>query len=156
MPRWGLVVEQNLGFGRQGRMWSVSVLDHVEGTREEALAVLRTRAERFEPVHPTSPRRRMLYREADGFLLVVDGVWQPFHCRFTVAEQLYDSAAPEPVAERPPVPVPATEAEDGPARLPGAAHPEPEPEPEPGPGPPPAWDAGVPEVPSWLGRDGLP
>ncbi|MGV9578725.1 hypothetical protein ACWDRZ_18965 [Streptomyces sp. NPDC003509] len=147
MPRWGLVVEQNLGYGRQGRMWSVGVIGHVEGSRDEALAALRVRAERFEPVHPSHPKSRALYREADGFLLVVEGVWQPWHCRFTVAEQLYDSAAPEPV-QAPSVaePEPA-EPTDATARV----H-----EPGPGPGPPPAWDAGVPEVPSWLGRDGLP
>ncbi|MEH0394522.1 hypothetical protein ACFY6Q_21535 [[Kitasatospora] papulosa] len=147
MPRWGLVVEQNLGYGRQGRMWSVGVIGHVEGSREEALAALRVRAERFEPVHPSNPKGRALYREADGFLLVVEGVWQPWHCRFTVAEQLYDSAAPEPVR------APST-AESEPAEPTDAtprAH-----EPGPGPGPQPAWDAGVPEVPSWLGRDGLP
>ncbi|MDX3183341.1 hypothetical protein ACFWI0_09260 [[Kitasatospora] papulosa] len=147
MPRWGLVVEQNLGYGRQGRMWSVGVIGHVEGSREEALAALRVRAERFEPVHPSNPKNRALYREADGFLLVVEGVWQPWHCRFTVAEQLYDSAAPEPVR------APST-AESEPAEPTDAtprAH-----EPGPGPGPQPAWDAGVPEVPSWLGRDGLP
>ncbi|MGQ4340279.1 hypothetical protein ACN6LF_005148 [[Kitasatospora] papulosa] len=147
MPRWGLVVEQNLGYGRQGRMWSVGVIGHVEGSREEALAALRVRAERFEPVHPSNPKGRALYREADGFLLVVEGVWQPWHCRFTVAEQLYDSAAPEPVRA-------PSAAESEPAEPTDAtprAH-----EPGPGPGPPPAWDAGVPEVPSWLGRDGLP
>ncbi|WP_031095927.1 hypothetical protein, partial [Streptomyces sp. NRRL S-15] len=97
MPRWGLVVEQNLGYGRQGRVWSVGVMDHVEGTREEALAALRIRAERFEPVHPASPKHRALYRQADGFLLVVEGVWRPWHCRFTVAEQVYDSDAADPV-----------------------------------------------------------
>ncbi|MFJ8750072.1 hypothetical protein ACIREO_12185 [Streptomyces sp. NPDC102441] len=152
MPRWGLVVEQNLGFGRQGRMWSVEVMGHVEGTREEALAALRVRAERFDPVHPTTRKRRTLYREADGFLLVVEGVWQPFHCRFTVAEQLYDSAAPEPAEQ---LGSPARERGE-----PGAGDPAPPrakpPEPEPEPGPPPAWDAEVPEVPSWLGRDDLP
>ncbi|MGW1316487.1 hypothetical protein [Streptomyces sp. NPDC002426] len=143
MSTWGLVVEQNLGYGRKGRMWSIGVMDHVEGTREEALAALRLRAERFEPVHPANPKSRKLYREADGFLLVVEGVWQPFHCRFSVAEQLYDSTVPEPAEE-------AAEAEvrDGPTA--------PEPAPAPAePGPPPAWDAQVPEVPSWLGRDDL-
>ncbi len=98
-------------------------------------------------MHPSNPKNRALYREADGFLLVVEGVWQPWHCRFTVAEQLYDSAAPEPVR------APST-AESEPAEPTDAtprAH-----EPGPGPGPQPAWDAGVPEVPSWLGRDGLP
>ncbi|MFE4452801.1 hypothetical protein [Streptomyces sp. NPDC056796] len=144
MPRWGLVVEQNLGYGRQGRMWSVGVLDHVEGTREEALAVLRVRAERFEPVHPANPKRRALYREPDGFLLVVEGVWQPWHCRFTVAEQVYDSAAAEAGADEPPAPEPEPEKAAPPAA------------PPPDPGPPPAWDAQVPEVPSWLGRDDLP
>ncbi|MFJ3704115.1 MULTISPECIES: hypothetical protein [Streptomyces] len=148
MPRWGLVVEQNLGFGRQGRMWSVGVIDHVEGSREEALAALRVRAERFEPVHPSNPKSRRLYQEADGFLLVVEGVWQPWHCRFTVAEQLYDSAAPERLEEEPPA------AEPDPTG-PTQAVPRPR-EPEPDPGPPPAWDAEVPEVPSWLGRDDLP
>ncbi|MFD9289509.1 hypothetical protein ACFWBV_14720 [Streptomyces sp. NPDC060030] len=143
MPRWGLVVEQNLGYGRQGRMWSVGVLDHVEGTREEALAALRIRAERFEPVHPANPKNRALYREANGFLLVVEGVWQPWHCRFTVAEQVYDSAAPEPVEEQP----------DAPEQAEAVPRPR---EPGPGPGLPPAWDAQVPEVPSWLGRDDLP
>ncbi|MEU0134599.1 hypothetical protein ABZ172_11260 [Streptomyces sp. NPDC006296] len=146
MPRWGMVVEQNLGYGRQGRMWSVGVLGHVEGTREEALAALRVRAERFEPVHPANPKRRTLYREADGFLLVLEGVWQPWHCRFSVAEQVYDSAAPEPAAAEPEVPAQRTEMADAPQRA----------EPAPEPGPPPAWDAGVPEVPSWLGRDDLP
>ncbi|MFJ2292679.1 hypothetical protein ACIOG7_13415, partial [Streptomyces sp. NPDC087894] len=65
------------------------------------------------------------------------------HCRFSVAEQLYDSTVPEPAEE-------AAEAEvrDGPTA--------PEPVPVPAePGPPPAWDAQVPEVPSWLGRDDL-
>ncbi|MFE2294137.1 hypothetical protein [Streptomyces sp. NPDC059452] len=139
MPRWGLLVEQNLGFGGQRRVWSGSVLDHVDGTREEALEVLRQRAETYRPVHPTSPKRRRLYREQDGFVLVLDGALQSFHCRFTVIEQLYDSAAPDPEPAPPPVP-------------------EPEPEPVRRPVPPPpeqprAWDADVPEVPSWLNRD---
>lgn len=151
MPRWGLVVEQNLGFGRQGRMWSVGVMDHVEGTREDALKALRVRAECFEPVHPANPKRRTLYREADGFLLVLEGVWQPFHCRFTVAEQLYDSAAPEPPAELPASP--AREREEPSVSEPAPSKAKPL---EQDPGPPPAWDAQVPEVPSWLGRDDLP
>ncbi|MEU1482890.1 hypothetical protein [Streptomyces sp. NPDC005752] len=147
MPRWGLVVEQNLGYGRHGRVWSVDVMDHVEGTREEALEALRIRAERFDPTHPANPERRALYRQTDGFLLVVEGFWRPWHCRFTVAEQVYDSDAPEPVAEQPPAPEP------GPAPEPDRP---PEPSPRtPEPGPPPAWDAHVPEVPSWLGRNDL-
>ncbi|MFE4694812.1 hypothetical protein ACFRH6_32755 [Streptomyces sp. NPDC056749] len=149
MPRWGLVVEQNLGYGRQGRMWSVGVIDHVEGSRDEALAALRVRAERFEPVHPANPKSRRLYQQADGYLLVVEGVWQPWHCRFTVAEQLYDSAAASERLEEEP-----SAAEPEPAG-PTKAVPRTR-DPEPDPGPPPAWDAEVPEVPSWLGRDDLP
>ncbi|WP_250290463.1 hypothetical protein [Streptomyces atroolivaceus] len=49
MPGWGLVIEENRGYGRHARTWPVDVLGHVEGTREEALAALRLRAERFAP-----------------------------------------------------------------------------------------------------------
>ncbi|WP_374195469.1 hypothetical protein [Streptomyces sp. ISL-87] len=102
MTRWGLLVEQNLGYGHGGRTWSAGVLGHVDGTRDEALAELRRRAERFEPLHPAKPKRRVLYRDGDGFLLVLDGMWEAFHCRFTVAEQLYDSAALKPLPNPPP------------------------------------------------------
>lgn len=149
MPRWGLLVEQNIGFGGQRRVWSGGVVDHVDGTREEALEVLRQRAEKYRPVHPTSPKRRRLYRERDGFVLVLDGAWQSFHCRFTVVEQLYDSAEPDPVPQSEPVPQPP------PARGPEPAQPLPLPRPSaqaPEPEEPRAWDADVPEVPSWLDR----
>ncbi|MBT2453604.1 hypothetical protein [Streptomyces sp. ISL-86] len=140
MTRWGLLVEQNLGYGHGGRTWSAGVLGHVDGTRDEALAELRRRAERFEPLHPAKPKRRVLYRDGDGFLLVLDGMWEAFHCRFTVAEQLYDSAAPKPAPE----PAPEPELPPPPPPLP------------PPPPPPKAWDADVPERPEWLGRAGLP
>ncbi|NEB39315.1 hypothetical protein [Streptomyces sp. SID14515] len=146
MPRWGLIVEQNLGFGGQRRVWSADVLGHVDGTREEALEALRVRAETYAPTHPFSPRRRRIYREQDGFLLVLDGSWQSFHCRFTVAEQLLDSAAPEPR----PAPDPAPEEEPEPS-APAPVRRTPPPPPE----PPKAWDADVPEVPSWFGREDL-
>nr|WP_202504958.1 hypothetical protein [Streptomyces sp. SID4912] len=150
-------------------MWSVDVLDHVDGTRQEALDVLRARAERFQPFHPANPERRFLYQEAEGFLLVVKGVWRTFHCRFRVAEQVYDSDPPETPAD--------DDQADAPADAPADVEPGPVPEPsrpvrkpwrrgvdrgprprapEPDPGPPPAWDTEVPEVPSWLGRDDLP
>ncbi|WP_329345541.1 hypothetical protein [Streptomyces microflavus] len=141
MPRWGLLVEQNLGFGGQRRVWSAGVMEHVDGTREEALEVLRQRAETYRPVHPTSPKRRRLYRESDGFVLVLDGAWQSFHCRFTVIEQLYDSAAPEP--KPPALPEPEPVQPPPPVRRRPVVPPE----------PPRAWDADVPEVPSWLDRD---
>ncbi|MGW0787812.1 hypothetical protein ACWD04_06070 [Streptomyces sp. NPDC002911] len=151
MPRWGLVVEENRGYGRHSRTWSVEVIGHVEGTHEEALAALRLRAERFAPFHPAEPGRRELYQEANGFLLVVHGFWQPFHCRFSVAEQLYDSAAPEPVAKHPDAPAADREGPAPKVPVPPESKPR-----APDPGPPPAWDAQVPEVPSWLGRDDLP
>ncbi|WP_326696058.1 hypothetical protein OG909_01210 [Streptomyces sp. NBC_01754] len=153
MPRWGLIVEQNLWYGK-AQMWSVEVLDHVDGTREEALDVLRARAERFEPFHPSNPGRRVLYQEAEGFLLVVKGVWRSFHCRFKVAEQLSDSHPPEPPADASPEPEPGPSRADRERRRSGDRKP-PERAPEPDPGPPPAWDADVPQVPSWLGRDDL-
>ncbi len=147
MPRWGLVVEQNLGYGRQQRVWAAEVLAHVDGTREEALAALRRRAQWFEPLHPANPKRRALYRSGDGFLLVLDGMLQDFHCRFTVAELLFDSGAPEPGDDRDAVPEPAPEPVPETDRRAVAQPPE--------PGPPAAWDADVPEVPSWLGRGDL-
>ncbi|MFF5564162.1 hypothetical protein ACFY7Z_18960 [Streptomyces sp. NPDC012623] len=142
--RWGLIVEQNLGFGSQKRVWAPHVLDHVDGTREEAMAELLGRARRFSPMHPANPKRTRLYADGDGCLLVVEGVWQEFHCRFTVAELLYDSDPP------PPAPAPPAE----PARS-EPAPPPPAPSPPP-PEPPRPWDADVPEVPTWLGRDDLP
>lgn len=154
MPRWGLLVEQNLGLGGQRRVWSAGVMDHVDGTREEALEALRQRAEVYKPLHPASPKRRRLYRERDGFVLVLDGAWQSFHCRFTVLEELYDSAAPEPEPEPQAVPEPEPEPVEPPPsvrRRPvqrRAVQPPPEPER--------AWDADVPEVPSWLNRDRPP
>ncbi|MFD9413190.1 hypothetical protein ACFWC9_00460 [Streptomyces goshikiensis] len=144
MARWGLLVEQNLGYGRTGRTWSAGVLGHVDGTWDEAFAELRRRAEVFEPAHPANVKRRVLYRHGEGFLLVLDGIWEVFHCRFTLAEQLYDSAAPAPEPVPAPVPEPAPDLVPEPP-------PEPEPEPEPA-----HWDAGVPERPGWLGRPGLP
>ncbi|MEU6866043.1 hypothetical protein ABZ924_22770 [Streptomyces sp. NPDC046876] len=151
MARWGLLVEQNLGFGGEHRMWSVGVLGHVEGTREEALAELGRRAQTFAPVHPRTVRRRVVYRTDDGFLAVLEGAWQVFHCRFSVAEQVHDSApppepkpqraakaAPEPARGLRPVIVPRRPvAPDGPAEADEE------------------WDAGVPDTPSWLGRGDL-
>ncbi|MEI7032198.1 hypothetical protein [Streptomyces pratensis] len=163
MPRWGLLVEQNLGYGGQRRVWSAEVLTHVAGTREEALTALRKIAEGFRPIHPSSPKRRRLYRERDGFLLVLDGAWQSFHCRFTAVEQLADSAAPAPepapepqAAPKPPRPVGEDPSAPEPQAAPKPPPPAPErPAPRPTPGPGPAWDAEVPEVPSWFGRTDL-
>ncbi|WP_240804703.1 hypothetical protein [Streptomyces sp. LRa12] len=98
------------------------VVAHVAGSREEALAELERRARSYSPPHPLSPRRRRLLRVGDGFLLVVDGAWQSFVTRFTVAELLTDSAAPRaPEPEPEPRPEPAPEAEAAPEPVAAAA-----------------------------------
>ncbi|GAA2609377.1 MULTISPECIES: hypothetical protein [Streptomyces] len=144
LPEWGLVVETTVGTGER-KHTEAQVVGHVSGSLEEALGELERRARSYSPTHPLSPRRRRLLRVGDGFLLVVDGAWQSFVTRFTVAELLEDSAAPkapEPVVEAPPEPV----AE--------AAPPAPAPPPV---GPEPEVDAdGVPVRPAWLGRRDLP
>ncbi|MFD9356398.1 hypothetical protein [Streptomyces sp. NPDC060031] len=84
---WGLIVEQNSGSGSD-LTWSVDILGHTSGTREDALAALQAKAERYVPKHPHKARRRALYRQSDGFLLVLDGRYRQYLCRFTVAEQL--------------------------------------------------------------------
>ncbi|WP_399884241.1 hypothetical protein ACGH7X_11265 [Streptomyces sp. BBFR51] len=133
-PTWGLVVETTVGTGER-KHTEAQVVGHVAGSRQEALEELERRARSYSPTHPLSPRRRRLLRVGDGFLLVVDGAWQSFVTRFTVAELLEDSAAPkapEPVvAAPPPAPSPPVERE-------------------------PELDAdGVPVRPAWLGRRDL-
>ncbi|MFD8427617.1 hypothetical protein [Streptomyces coelicoflavus] len=143
VPAWGLVVETTVGTGER-KHTEAQVVGHVTGSRQEALAELERRARSYSPTHPLSPRRRRLLRVGDGFLLVVDGAWQSFVTRFTVAELLEDSAAPripepEPEAEAAPEPV----AEAAPPASAEAREPE--------------LDAdGVPVRPAWLGRRDLP
>ncbi|WP_191876247.1 hypothetical protein [Streptomyces filipinensis] len=133
---WALVVETTVGASERKHM-EAHVVAHISGSRAEALAELERRARSHSPEHPRSPRRRRLLREADGFLLVVDGAWQSFATRFTVAELLEDSDAPA-APERVPV-------SSGPVAAPG------EPEEQV------ARDAdGVPVKPAWLGRADLP
>ncbi|WP_406228529.1 hypothetical protein [Streptomyces anthocyanicus] len=142
-PAWGLVVETTMGTGER-KHTEAQVVAHVAGSREEALAELERRARSYSPPHPLSPRRRRLLRVGDGFLLVVDGAWQSFVTRFTVAELLTDSAAPRaPEPEPEPRPEPAPEAEAAPPAPADARGPE--------------LDAdGVPVRPAWLGRRDLP
>ena len=139
---WGLVVETTLGTGER-KHTEAQVVAHVTGPREEALAELERRARSYSPTHPLSPRRRRLLRVGDGFLLVVDGAWQSFVTRFTVAELLTDSAAPqapEPAPEAGTAPEPVADA--APPAGPAAREPE--------------LDAdGVPVRPAWLGRRDL-
>ncbi|MFD8348231.1 hypothetical protein ACFV1X_04640 [Streptomyces coelicoflavus] len=143
VPAWGLVVETTVGTGER-KHTEAQVVGHVNGSRQEALAELERRARSYSPTHPLSPRRRRLLRVGDGFLLVVDGAWQSFVTRFTVAELLEDSAAPripepEPEAEAAPEPV----AEATPPASAEAREPE-------------LDTDGVPVRPAWLGRRDLP
>lgn len=141
MATWGLVMETTVGVGER-KHTEAYVLAHLEGTREDALAELERRARNHTPEHPRSPKRRRLFREDGGFLLVIDGAWQSFSTRYTVAELLDDSAAPPP-----PEPEPEPE-------LPAAAVPPPPPPPSPSLPSPPVerYADGVPVRPSWLGR----
>ncbi|MFF7357125.1 hypothetical protein ACFZA1_31470 [Streptomyces filipinensis] len=136
MTTWALVVETTVGASERKHI-EAHVVAHISGSRTEALAELERRARSHSPEHPRSPRRRRLLREADGFLLVVDGAWQSFATRFTVAELLEDSDAP-------PAPEPV-QVSSGPVGAPD------EPEEQV------ARDAdGVPVKPAWLGRADLP
>ncbi|MGI5404877.1 hypothetical protein ACQEVG_36545 [Streptomyces sp. CA-135486] len=137
MATWGLIVETTMGMGERKHA-EAHVMAHVEGAREEALAELERRARRYTPEHPRSPKRRRLFRNSDGFLLVIDGSWQSFGTRFTIAELVEDTAAPaEPTATRQAGPEPADTV------------PPPSPSEE-------RYPDGVPVKPAWLGRTDLP
>ncbi|MFF9401644.1 hypothetical protein [Streptomyces sp. NPDC014744] len=163
MTTWGLVMETTVGGGERKHI-ETYVLAHMAGTREDALLELERRARVHTPTHPWNPKRRRLFRKDDGFLLVIDGTWQSYSTRFTVAELLEDSAAPEPEPAQEPEPAPGPEAE---------------PEVEAPPAPTPSlstervkgWGRraehpaeevveryadGVPVRPAWLGRADLP
>ncbi|MBD9730887.1 hypothetical protein IGX29_03450 [Streptomyces sp. H28] len=159
---WGLVVETTVGTG-QRKHTEAQVVAHVTGSRAEALEELERRARTYRPWHPTSPKRRRLLRMDDGFLLVVDGAYQSFGTRFTVAELLADSDAPAAAGPGPEgVPGTASAPQDPPA----PAEPD-----EPSPGGPDTVSSpdavsgpaavgeldedGVPVRPSWLGRPHL-
>ncbi|MGW2106612.1 hypothetical protein [Streptomyces sp. NPDC001948] len=148
MTIWGLVMETTVGVGER-KHGEAYVLTHMDGTREEALVELEQRARRHTPEHPRSPKRRRLFRESDGFLLVIDGAWQSFSTRFTVAELLDDSAAPAspPAHAIPPEPEPEPGSESEPAHA----------VPAPTSTAPVECDAdGIPIRPNWWGRTDLP
>ncbi|MEV1025918.1 hypothetical protein [Streptomyces sp. NPDC050264] len=149
MPTWGLVVETTTGTGERKHV-EAYVLAQLDATRDDALRELERRAHQYQPTHPMSPKRRRLFRTGDGFLLVVDGAWQSFSTRFTLAELLHDSAAPAPAPA--PEPVQAPEPADV---APPADVPRPAPAPVPEPDPVARYDDGVPVKPSWLGRTDL-
>ncbi|ATZ29665.1 hypothetical protein SLAV_39510 (plasmid) [Streptomyces lavendulae subsp. lavendulae] len=152
MATWGLILETTVGSGER-KHTEAYVIAHVEGEREAALAELERRARAYTPEHPRSPRRRRLFRDGDGFLLVVDGAWQSHATRFSAAELLDDTDRPAPA--KPVGDAPAEEA-------PPVTAPTPDGPPQPPPAPAPASatedrDAdGVPVKPAWLGRTDLP
>ncbi|MCC3769485.1 hypothetical protein, partial [Streptomyces sp. UNOC14_S4] len=141
---------------------SGSVIAHVEGSRDEALRELEKRAWSYEPVHPYNPRRRRLFRTADGYALILDGAWDDYVTHFTVAELLYDSDTPPPEPQQDDRPVEAVpkkslrrkrvRTEQSAARPETAAQRLPQDARDAA-----RYDAdGVPLKPSWLGRGDLP
>ncbi|MEU5268219.1 hypothetical protein AB0G77_06675 [Streptomyces hygroscopicus] len=95
---WGLLMEDYLQImGPGARNHAITPLGHFRGTREEALEALRERVLRYQPRHPSSPLRTLVYRDGDVFLMVVEGMTGHFCYRFRIAELLWDSAPrPEP------------------------------------------------------------
>ncbi|MFF1686726.1 MULTISPECIES: hypothetical protein [unclassified Streptomyces] len=142
MATWGLIVEMTVGTGERKHV-EASVLGHVEGSREQALAELAERIGRYTPEHPRSPKRSRIFRTADGFLLVIDGAWQSFSSRFTVAELVKDSAAPEPQPAAAHAGTPPTAPPEEAAQAPSGATVD-------------RYEDGVPVKPAWLGRTDLP
>ncbi|MFG3365521.1 hypothetical protein ACGF0K_11110 [Streptomyces sp. NPDC048156] len=142
MATWGLIVEMTVGTGERKHV-EASVLGHVEGSREQALAELAERIGRYTPEHPRSPKRSRIFRTADGFLLVIDGAWQSFSSRFTVAELVKDSAAPEPQPAAAHAGTPTTAPPEEVAQAPSGATVD-------------RYEDGVPVKPAWLGRTDLP
>nr|WSW49618.1 hypothetical protein OG296_42010 [Streptomyces sp. NBC_01001] len=153
MTTWGLILETTVGSGEH-KHTEAYVMAHVEGGRETALAELERRARAYTPEHPRNPKRRRLFRDGDGFLLVVDGAWQSHATRFSAAELLDDTDRPAP-AER-------VSGEPAAAEARSARTPTPIPTPESPPPPSTAAVAverdedGVPVKPAWLGRTDLP
>ncbi|WP_256987994.1 hypothetical protein [Streptomyces sp. BR123] len=95
METWGLVLETTVGAGERKHI-EAFVMAQVEGDKKAALAELERRARAYCPEHPRSPKRRRLFRHGDGFLLVVNGAWQSYVTRFTLAELIEDSDRPQP------------------------------------------------------------
>ncbi|MGW7822950.1 hypothetical protein ACWGLF_33630 [Streptomyces puniciscabiei] len=142
MTIWALVVETTVGVSERKHV-EAHVVAHVSGSRAAALAELERRARSHAPEHPRSPRRRRLLRVSDGFLVVVDGAWQSFATRFTVAELLEDSAAPvppEPAESVEPEASDAPQTQDAPEEQVDQVE---------------RYADGVPVKPAWLGRDDL-
>ncbi|QKV92193.1 hypothetical protein HUT19_10910 [Streptomyces sp. NA02950] len=90
---WGLLMEDYLQImGPGARNHSITALGHVRGTREEALEALCERALHYQPRHPVNPYRKLVYRDGDVFLMVLEAATGNYCYRFRVAELLWDSA----------------------------------------------------------------
>ncbi|MFF0436404.1 hypothetical protein ACFYU9_29845 [Streptomyces sp. NPDC004327] len=158
MGKWAVVAQYGL---RQ--VYVTEILSRVEGTREEAREALLEATRRYHP--PRREHRRQVYRlpGGDSYLLVVEGAVSRREITLSLAELVYDSAAPSAVDVHGPEQEPASatvapeaepeaaasEQEQEPEPLPEGARPAPAPEPR-------AWDADVPERPAWWGRTDLP
>ncbi|MEV0277612.1 hypothetical protein AB0I22_14710 [Streptomyces sp. NPDC050610] len=138
MATWGLIVETMDGRSERAR-WVAGVMGSVEGTREEAMAALETHVRRHLPTRPRNARRTRLFRDGDGLLMVVDTSWRDFYSRFTVAEMIFDSDAPQPPPPEPPEPA-VSKTEEPENSAPDVDR----------------YADGIPVKPSWLGRDDLP
>lgn len=140
MTTWALLLERNIP-KRHGLAWSVTVLGHLDGTREEALTALRARADAFDPGLFAKVQRRRLYGDGDGFMLLLETRFaRAWHYRFKLAELLEDSAPPPP----PPQPEPVEIRKPPNPRSPRPPQPPAVPQ-----------EADIPERPAWLGRDDL-
>ncbi|MFC5725013.1 hypothetical protein ACFP1Z_33215 [Streptomyces gamaensis] len=149
---WGLIREQS-----GGKYTETYVLECVEGEREDALGRLEAIVRQYVPERPSTGRRQLLFRKTDGFLLIVNGTWQSYNIRFTVAELLMDTTA-LPSADPQSQEESATLVKDTTAPTHGVVQPNPV-EAVPGPPPPPSeemYDDGIPLKPKWLGRTDLP
>jgi hypothetical protein len=82
---WWVVIEETTG-------WADSLLPRVThrrraGSRSTALAEAQKLAYNYEPSHPKRPRRRQVFRCADGsYLVLVAGGVSEFHFKVTVCE----------------------------------------------------------------------
>ncbi|MEO3752680.1 hypothetical protein [Streptomyces sp. B6B3] len=90
---WGLVVEQT-----ELQVCSTVVLEHVTGTREDALDRLEEIARSFTPHYARNSTKKRLYRTAEGFLLVSEGAMFSYGCRFSVVELAWDGVAEQEAA----------------------------------------------------------
>jgi hypothetical protein len=94
MVRWALTVKQYVGSG-DNKVWEITVIDEVTGTREQALAALWQHALNFRPKHPMGgTQRRRVLRDGEDFLVINEGVSRAFPCWFRAQELLWDSGGP--------------------------------------------------------------